>query len=124
MRYVRIYNDGDGESHFEDLDLALAPVDYAPPATPFDVSDPFPASRAVLFSVPAGWFGDWHPTPRRQLYFALSGQLEIGVTDGEVRVFVPGDVAVVEDEVGRGHTTKPVAGAGATGAFVHLADEV
>lgn len=122
MKYVRIYNDADGASHFEDLELALAPIEYAPPAAPFDVSDPFPASRAVIFSLPAGWFGEWHPTPRRQLYFALAGQLEVTVSDGEVRVFLPGDIAIVEDEAGKGHATRPVGDGAATGAFVHLTD--
>ena len=123
MKYVRIYNDTAGESHFVDLELALVPSEYAPPAPAFDVSDPFPASRAVLFSVPAGWFGDWHPTPRRQLYFSLSGRLEVEVSDGEVRVFTPGDVALLEDENGPGHTTRAVGDVAASGAFVHLAEE-
>ena len=123
MRYVRIYNDERGESHFEDLDLALAPAQYAPPAPPFDLSDPMPASNALLFELPPGWFGGWHPTPRRQLYFALAGRLEIEVSDGEVRVLEPGAVVLVEDEVAPGHTTRALGDEPARGAFVHLAPE-
>lgn len=123
MRFTRIYSDADGTSRFEDLDIELLPTDYAPPTPPIDVSVPFDVERAVLFSIPAGWYGDWHPTPRRQLYFNLSGQLEVGVSDGEVRVFVPGDIALVEDVVAPGHTTRAVGSEASTGVFVHLAEE-
>jgi hypothetical protein len=33
-RYIRIYNDELGESHFDDLVVDLPPVDFAPPAPP------------------------------------------------------------------------------------------
>ena len=32
--YVRLYADENGESHFEELEISLAPVDFAPPAAP------------------------------------------------------------------------------------------
>jgi quercetin dioxygenase-like cupin family protein len=124
MRYLRIYNDEQGESHFEDLDLELAPVQYAPPAPEFDVSAPMPASTALLMELPPGWFGGWHPTPHRQLYFALTGRLEIAVSDGEVRVLEPGAMVLVEDELGSGHTTRALGDEPASGAFIHLAPEV
>lgn len=123
MRYVRIYSDDAGESHFDDLDIALAPRPYAPPSAPFDVSAPISASGAVLFSMPAGWFGDWHPSPRRQLYFNLSGQLEVVVSDGEARQLGPGDIVLVEDVSGDGHTTRAIGEEPSTGVFVHLADD-
>jgi len=123
MKYIRIYNDAAGESHFEDLEWALAPVSYAPPAPAFDVSEPFEATRAVVFSLPGGWFGVAHPSPRRQLYIAMSGRLEVQVSDGEARVFLPGDIALVEDTSGRGHTTRALGSEPASGAFVHLADQ-
>jgi hypothetical protein len=34
MQYVRIYTGSDGETHFEDLEVELAEVDFAPPAPP------------------------------------------------------------------------------------------
>ena len=120
MRVTRIYSDADGISHVDDLEVALAPTQYAPPADPIDVSEPFAASRAVLFSIPAGYVGDWHPTPRRQLYFALSGRLEVEVSDGQRRTFGPGDIALVEDEIEPGHVTRALGDEPATGAFVHL----
>lgn len=32
MDYTRIYCDAGGESHFEDVSVNVAPVDFAPPA--------------------------------------------------------------------------------------------
>ena len=32
--YVRVYSDEAGESHFEDVEIALEPQDFAPPAAP------------------------------------------------------------------------------------------
>jgi hypothetical protein len=34
MKYVRIYADLTGESHFKDVEVELAQVDFAPPAPP------------------------------------------------------------------------------------------
>jgi len=42
-------------------------------------------SPAYAFSTAApGWFGDWHPTPRRQFFFLLSGEIEGEVSNDEV----------------------------------------
>ena len=123
MKYVRIYNDPDGSSHFEDLELPLAPVVYAPPAPAIDLSDPYDVTRTVFFSVPGGWFGEAHPSPRRQLYVATGGGLEVQVSDGETRIFVPGDIGLVEDTEGLGHTSRAVGEEAASGVFVHLADQ-
>ncbi len=123
MRITRIRNDADGISHFDDVEIALDAVDYAPPAPPLDVSAPFPARRALLFEFPVGWFGDWHPSPHRQLYFNHGGQLEVEVGDGEIRRVGPGDVVLLEDLVGPGHVTRVVGDAPSRGVFVQLADE-
>jgi len=123
VRYTRIFNDATGTSHFEDLDIALARVEYAPPALPIDLSAPFAVSRALLSSFPAGWFGDWHPTPCRQLYFNLSGRFEVVVSDGQSRTFGPGDIVLIEDVEPPGHTTRTIGDVPSTGVFVHLAVE-
>lgn len=122
MRYVRIHTDADGQTHFEDLDVALAPSDFAPPAPPLLVSEPVPAEQAVLFTAPAGWYGDWHPTPRRQYYVQCSGELEVQVGDGETRRLHPGDIVLLEDTTGRGHTTRVIGDGDVRALFVQLPD--
>ncbi len=63
--YVRFYTDDSGESHFEDLDIALAPVDFAPPAGPLNVAQFLPATQSLGVGFPAGWAGETpHPSPR------------------------------------------------------------
>ena len=108
LSYVRIHCDPDGESHFEDAQLAFKLVDFAPPAPPISVSEPLAADSVAVISSPAGWRGDWHPAPGRQLMFVLAGELEVQVSDGEVRRFAPGDVLLVEDTSGKGHVSEVV----------------
>ena len=84
MRYVRLYADAAGESHFEDVEAPLAAADFAPPAPPLQVSPFSPAERYGFVVLPPGWAGDWHPTPRRQVLFYLAGEVEGEVSDGEV----------------------------------------
>ena len=36
-QYVRLYVDEAGESHFEDIDVELAPQEFAPPAKPLHI---------------------------------------------------------------------------------------
>jgi hypothetical protein len=38
-RYVRLYADADGESHFSDEEMELRLVNFAPPAQPFKIKE-------------------------------------------------------------------------------------
>lgn len=122
MEYVRVYADENGESHFEDVEVELTPVDFAPPAPPMNLSAFTPATQFAFVSASVGWYGDWHPTPRRQIFFSLSGEIEVEVSDGEVRRFGPGSVTLLEDTWGKGHTTRVVGTADVLLAVVQLED--
>lgn len=106
--YVRIYAGPDGETHFEDLQMTFELKHFAPPAPPISVSEAFATRGMALLSSPGGWDGDWHPTPRRQFIIILTGELEVEVSDGEVRLFRPGSIALVEDTGGKGHISRVV----------------
>jgi hypothetical protein len=108
LSITRLYSDPKGESHFADLQIPFELKDYAPPAPPISVTESMKADGFVIISSPAGWFGDWHPAPRRQYMICLSGTLEVKVTDGEVRRFGPGSVILVEDTTGKGHVSRVV----------------
>jgi len=108
LPYVRVYSDAEGESHFEDAQLPFTLADFAPPAPPISVSEAMAADEVAVISSPAGWHGDWHPAPRRQLMFMLAGELEVRVSDGQVRQFKAGDVFPVEDTTGKGHVSTVV----------------
>jgi hypothetical protein len=88
---VRFWADEDGESHFEDLELAFEEADFVPPAPPVLISS-FQAAEQYGFElVHPGWHGDWHPAPGRVLAVHLSGEGEIEASDGEVRPIGPWD---------------------------------
>lgn len=108
LPYVRIFCDAAGASRFEDLEMSFSLADFAPPAPPISVSDPLPAEAVAIISSPAGWRGDWHPAPRRQLMIVLSGGVEVEVSNGVVRRFAAGDVILVEDTDCVGHVSRIV----------------
>jgi len=122
MKYTRVFADEEGETHFEDVEVELELVDFAPPASPLMLSRFKPATRYAFCMFPSGWFGDWHPTPRKQVFFGLSGEYEVKVSDGERRVFGPGSVVLVEDVAGKGHVTRVVGSEGVLTAIVQLED--
>ena len=105
---IRIYSDDDGESHFGQTKVTFNLVEYAPPAPPISVSEVQVTEGVLFISSPAGWYGDWHPAPRRQLMFCLIGELEVKVSDGETRYFGPGSSILLEDICGKGHATRVV----------------
>ena len=123
MQYVRIYTGSDGETHFEDLEIKLKEVNFAPPAPPVQLSAFTAAKQWMFFAIPPGWEGDWHPTPTRQAFFYLVGQAEIEVGDGSIRRFGPGDVTIVEDTTGKGHRSRTVGDETSLQACVQTPDD-
>lgn len=106
MKYGILYTDKDGESHFKDGEIEFEEVNFAPPAPPVGLTDYVEASRLVFFRLSPGWFGDWHPAPRRQYFCCLCGQFELTASDGETRTFRKGEVFLLEDTWGRGHVSR------------------
>ena len=124
MNYTRIYCSADGESHFENVSVNVAPVNFAPPAPPLNMAAPLVADRTILCAIPAAWVGEWHPTPRRQFYIQLSGELEVTVSDGEKRRFSAGSLVLLEDTTGKGHLTRVAGSTGVDAVFVQLPEAV
>ncbi len=107
---VRLYADQDGESHFEDFEIELTSIQYAPPAPPLEISEPIDAKQFFWFRFPEGWNDAAHPSPRRQMFVVLSGEVEGWTSKGEKRVFRAGDRLLMEDTTGKGHGARPVNG--------------
>ena len=120
MNYTRIYCDEEGESHFEDISIDLALVEFAPPAPPLNIAAPFETERMIFCTIPSDWFGNWHPTPQHQFFLQLSGNLEVEVSDGEIRIFSSGSIALLEDTTGKGHLTREIGSKGVNAVFVQL----
>ena len=111
LTYARLYTGEDNETHFEDVNVTFVYQDYGTkiPTVWFPQDGIMEAEGFHFVSMPAGWDGgEWHPAPRRQFILPLSGEMEFQASDGEKRVFGPGDVLLVEDTVGKGHISKMV----------------
>lgn len=120
--YTRIYADEGGETHFEEVSVALSPADLVASAPPFELSATFQAARVLFASMPVGWFGDWHSAPRRQFFVQMTGEVVTELSDGSRVQTGPGSVTLIEDVNSKGHRTWNAGDVPMTGAFVHLAE--
>lgn len=120
MHYMRLYTDPAGASHFQEVDVDLTPTDFAPPAPPLHLSAFIPSARFAFLGAPSGWYGDWHPAPRRQMFFVLAGEFECTASDGATRRFPAGSALLMEDTSGKGHATRVVSEQDALAAVVQL----
>jgi hypothetical protein len=119
---VRLVADENGDSHFKESEPNFALVEFAPPAPPLEICEPWTAASFYLIRIPAGWYGDWHPTPAPQAMCFLSGDFSVEASDGEIRRFGPGDMIIYEDVSGRGHRTRLLSNAPALIAATRLAN--
>ena len=109
MQFCRMYTGSDGKSHFEELDQGQGAREFM---------KTYPA-RALVFKndLHRDDLQGWHNAPRRQWCITLAGYVDIGIGDGTVRTFGPGDVFLAEDVSGQGHTA---IGNNWIRAFIHL----
>ena len=112
MGIFRLYTGDDGQSHLEELDLASHP----------GLTEPAATSNISFRESAPGRFVDWHNAPRRQYVITLTGEVEIGLGDGTVHRFGPGNVTLAEDLTGQGHTTRPVGNEPRISATIPLSD--
>jgi hypothetical protein len=112
MRCLRIYATSDGESHFGDVDIAMAMSPLFPNEAPFGLSARYAASAIRFVHIPAGVReAGWHTPWGRLLAVWLDGVVEFETSDGEVRQVSAGGYVLVEDTHGKGHVSRhPVEG--------------
>ena len=67
-----------------------------------------PATGVIFTRMAPGAFVDWHNAPRRQYVITLAGGVEIGLGNGSLHRFGPGEGILAEDLMGKGHTTRAV----------------
>ena len=110
----RLYTTPDGESHFEDYPQLFA---IGPQKEAHLVQQ---TKGAIFWHHPKAMDFGWHNTPRRQYVVVLEGTFEIGASDGVVKILRAGDVVLLEDTHGKGHTAR--ISAGRKSIFIHLED--
>jgi hypothetical protein len=102
----RIVTDEAGETHWEDLLVELEQVPLAPPAAPVDFVSLGAATQLNLMAGDASWDGAaFHPAPARQYMLILRGSGSIRTSDGEERRLGAGEVVLLEDKEGKGHSS-------------------
>ena len=106
IHYTRMYSDSLGVTHFSDEKMAMDLVNPGHGIQPTPASQLISTKGLLFFCPPAKSFVDWHKSPGIQYNLILSGKFEVEVSDGEKRIFVPGDILLVEDIIGKGHRTK------------------
>jgi hypothetical protein len=116
MRYVRIFSDATGASHFQDVEVQAAALGDADAL----ISERLAVSGLMFRQVGASAVPAWHVAPRRQFVVHVKGEVEVEVSDGEVRRFGPGSVVLVEDTHGAGHITRALGGRARTTLFIAL----
>ena len=104
---LRIYSGADGQSHVEEMPLAMQP--FVDTEGAYGEGTPLQHVQGVTFRVsPPGYVLNWHCAPRRQYTITLAGEAEIEVGDGTVKRVGPGGVLLAEDLTGQGHITRVV----------------
>jgi len=114
MKITRLYSSEDGESHFEDIDVSLEDKGKIG-----KLSETIKATGVIFRETDGNYNYDWHNAPRKQ-YIIMLGEVEIEVSDGEIRRFKSGDILLVEDVTGKGHKAKAVDKKSRKSVFVTL----
>ena len=100
--FLRLSSDEGGDARFSEWRPTLRPEH--PGQHELSVASPLAASSAVVVRAPAGGGHPQQPEASRQLVVLLSGSLDI-TASGETRTLTAGDVVLVEDTSGRGHSS-------------------
>ena len=117
LTVVHVFSDADGVSHIKDKQIPL----FEPAAARLTH---LTKVKSVAFRIlPVGFFNDWHTTPNWQYIIILSGIVEVGVADGQIRQTGPGCVTLHEDIEGKGHTTRVAGDSAAIVAFIPIEDD-
>jgi hypothetical protein len=107
VTYLRIYADAAGETHMEDIDIALTPKEFFKGLPPLRLSHTIAATGCNFCRVPADTHVvDWHNPRVRELVIWLTGEVEFETSDGDIRRLSAGSVVLAEDTTGKGHISR------------------
>ncbi|MGN6297049.1 MAG: hypothetical protein ACTHM7_09740 [Ginsengibacter sp.] len=98
---TRIYSDGEGDSHFENITIPLTDA-----GSIGKLSTGIAAKEIIFREVAPSYDYDFHTAPQKQYIILLDGEIEIETSLGDKRTFKSGEVLLVEDTTGKGHKTR------------------
>jgi hypothetical protein len=112
---VRVYSDANGDTMFEDMDIALKDAGEIG-----KLSEEFPARSVIFREVADDYDYNFHNAPQKQYLILLDGEIEIETTLGVIRRFKAGDVLLLEDTEGKGHRTRNITKAKRKSVFITI----
>lgn len=101
MKIVALVTGKDNQSHFESVEMG---VESKQPLGNY--SKKYSATALMFREFKKGSNFDWHTAPQPQYIVYLEGEVEVEASDGEKRVFKPGDILFANDLTGKGHITR------------------
>ncbi len=105
VEYLYLTEDANGISRFEDRAFPMEMGDFAPPAPEMWLTEAMAAGQVLFLTLPAGWGGTQHPSPREQIGICLSGRARVEAGNGDIRELAAGGIWWMADTKGQGHTT-------------------
>jgi hypothetical protein len=99
---VILFTDRDGRARWRE-----EPVELDEGTPQAALSRVFSCAGYQLRESPVGFRSQWHCTPKPQWLFVLRGEMEIGLRDGSVRVFRPGNHFYSADTLPEGQAFDP-----------------
>ncbi len=103
MKYTRIYSDKDGNTQFCEEEAPLKSNGEIG-----KLSQPFRVKELFFRETDPEYDYDFHNAPQKQFIILLDGQIEIASSLGEKRIFKGGDILLMENVEGKGHSTKAI----------------
>jgi len=110
MKITRFYATENSESRFVEIDIPIDHGQRDADGNTLRFSNSYPSPNVRFAELPDGMVQSWHHAPARQIVVVLSGELEVGTTDGQTRRWHAGEAFLADDLTGKGHTTKTIGG--------------
>ena len=118
LRFTRVVPTESGGSAFKDDEVPLEERWVAQGTPPMLACVLSAAASAVTYLRTSEFDSEPHPAPRCQWVVMLRGAIEVEVTDRSRRQFRAGDLLLLEDVTGQGHTTYTIGDPPFDGLFV------
>jgi quercetin dioxygenase-like cupin family protein len=107
MKFTMIEADEQGETHFGIQEMPERELALGPPPNPTgQMSDLGAVTTMCVIEFCAGTEAPAHNAPQPYVCIILSGEGEVVTSDGEKRLFHPGDLLFCNDLTGKGHVTR------------------
>ena len=100
----RVYTGDDGQSHIEEFKISDADTFHFP----FIEGEEMIPGHGMGIVFRRKPMPGWLNCPRRQFVLVISGEADLGFGDGSTQIVKPGDICLMEDHTGQGHTTTAV----------------